>query len=92
MASANENATQGARKYERSGQRNIPSALGMGDAVDFQLTIGKKKRRSPREQLATRVRTGIKDVPGGKVFTPMSPELSAGLTTSRRSAKCRRRS
>ena len=81
MASANDNATQGARKYERSGQRNIPSALGMGDAVDFQMTIGKKTVEARVKQLATRVRSGIKDIPGGKVFTPMSPELSAGLTT-----------
>jgi selenocysteine lyase/cysteine desulfurase len=81
MASANENATQGARKYERSGQRNIPSALGMGDAIDFQMMIGKQNVEPRVKQLATRVKNGIKDVPGGKVYTPMSPELSGGLTT-----------
>jgi selenocysteine lyase/cysteine desulfurase len=81
MASANENPDQGARKYERSGQRNIPSALGMGDAVDFQLAIGKQNIETRVKQLATRVKTGIKDIPGGKVYTPMSPELSGGLTT-----------
>jgi selenocysteine lyase/cysteine desulfurase len=81
MMSANENASQGARKYERSGQRNIPTALGMGDAVDFQATIGKKHIEARVKQLASRVRAGLKDIPGAKVYTPMSPELSGGLTT-----------
>ena len=81
MASANENASQGARKYERSGQRNIPSALGMGDAVEFQTLIGKKNIEARVKQLAVRVKNGIKDIPGGRLYTPTTPELSGGLTT-----------
>lgn len=81
MASANENATQGARKFERSGQRNIPSALGMGDAADFQLLIGKKHVEARVKQLALRLKTGLREIPGAKIYTPMSAELSGGLTT-----------
>lgn len=81
MAEAAEDAKPSARKYERSGQRNVPSALGMGDAVDFQLTIGKNNVEKRVKQLALRFKIGLKDIPGAKVHTSMSPELSAGLTT-----------
>jgi selenocysteine lyase/cysteine desulfurase len=81
MASANENATQGARKFERSGQRNVPSALGMGDAADFQMLIGKKNVEARVKQMALRLKTGLKDIPGAKIYTPMSADLSGGLTT-----------
>jgi selenocysteine lyase/cysteine desulfurase len=82
MISANPPAAeQGARKYERSGQRNIPTALAMGDAVDFHLTIGKKNIEARVKQLALRFKTGLKEIPGAQVHTSMSPELSGGLTT-----------
>jgi selenocysteine lyase/cysteine desulfurase len=81
MMSAHEDPKMGARKYERSGQRNIPSALGMGDAVDFQLAIGKKNVEARVKQLALRFKTGLKDIPGAQIYTSMSPELSGGLTT-----------
>ena len=70
-----------ARKYERSGQRDIPSALGMGDAIDFQNAIGKPTIEARVRQLATRFRTGLKDIPGVKLGTSMTPELNSSLTT-----------
>jgi selenocysteine lyase/cysteine desulfurase len=45
------------------------------------MAIGKQNVETRVKQLATRVKNGIKDVPGGTVYTPMSPELSGGLTT-----------
>jgi selenocysteine lyase/cysteine desulfurase len=53
----------------------------MGDAVDFQMLIGKKNVEARVKQIAARVKNGLKDIPGAKVYTPMSPELSGGLTT-----------
>ena len=70
-----------ARKYERSGQRDIPSALGMGDAVDFHNAIGKATVEARVRQLATRFRTGLKDIPGVRLGTSMTAELNGGLTT-----------
>lgn len=72
---------KGARKYERSGQRNIPSALGMGDAIAFQLAIGKKTVEARVRQLALLFKEGLRQVPGAVLHTSLSPELSAGLTT-----------
>lgn len=72
---------EGARKYERSGQRDIPSALGMGDAMDFQLAIGKPNVEARVKQLAHRFKTGLQEIPDAALYTPLDPELSGGLTT-----------
>jgi len=71
----------GARKYERSGQRNIPTALGMGAAVDFHSAVGKKNIEMRDRELNMRVKMGLKDIPGVKVWTPSPAELSTGVTT-----------
>lgn len=70
-----------ASKFERSGQRNIPSLRGMGDAIDFHNVIGKQNVEARIRQLAARLKNGLAEIPGVKVGTPMSPELSGGLTT-----------
>lgn len=80
MWNEDEKPDLGAKKYERSGQRDIPSALGMGDAIDFQSAIGKATVEGRVRQLSTRFRAGLKDVPGVKIGTSMTPELNGGLT------------
>ena len=72
---------EGARKYESSGQRHMPSALGMGDALDFHLAIGKTNIEHRVRQLATRLKDGLTDIPGVGVGTSGSAEMSGGLTT-----------
>lgn len=72
--------TEGARRYEEYGQRNIPSALGMAAAVKFHKTIGKKNIETRVRQLSTRLKEGLKEIPGVKLWTSMDPKLSAGLT------------
>ena len=72
---------QGARKYESSGQRHLPSALGMGDALDFQLAIGKTNIETRIRQLAKRLKDGLGDLPAVGLGTSGSAEMSGGLTT-----------
>jgi selenocysteine lyase/cysteine desulfurase len=71
---------RGARKYEEFGQRDVPSALGMGAAIDLQLAIGKKNIEARDRALSTRLRNGLKDIPGVKLWTSNDPVLSTGLT------------
>ena len=71
---------RGARKYEEFGQRDVPSALGMGAAIDLQLAIGKKNIEARDRALSTRLRNGLKDIPGVKLWTSNEPSLSTGLT------------
>jgi selenocysteine lyase/cysteine desulfurase len=71
---------RGARKYEEFGQRDVPSALGMGAAIDLQLAIGKKNIEARDRALSTRLRSGLKDIPGVKLWTSNDPALSTALT------------
>ena len=72
---------EGARKYEPSGQRHLPSLWGMGDALDFQLAIGQANIESRVRSLATRLKEGLRDIPGVGLGTSGSAEMSGGLTT-----------
>ena len=72
--------TQSARRYESVGQHNIPSVLGMEDAVDLQMTIGKRNIEERDRQLSNRLRAGLKDIPGVHLWTSTDRGLSAGLT------------
>jgi selenocysteine lyase/cysteine desulfurase len=73
-------ANFGARKYELGGQRHVPSALGIGHAVDFHDAIGKKNIEARARQLSTQLRKGLKDIPGVKMWTSNDPQFAAGLT------------
>ncbi|MGH9384171.1 MAG: aminotransferase class V-fold PLP-dependent enzyme [Vicinamibacterales bacterium] len=70
----------GAKKYEAFGQRDVPSALGMAAAVDLQLAIGKKNVEARGRQLSSRLRAGLKNIPGVKLWTSEDPKFAAGLT------------
>jgi selenocysteine lyase/cysteine desulfurase len=70
----------GAKKYEAFGQRDVPSALGMAAAVDLQLAIGKKNVEARGRQLSTRLRAGLKSIPGVKLWTSEDPKFAAALT------------
>jgi isopenicillin-N epimerase len=70
----------GAKKYEAFGQRDVPSALGMAAALDLQLAIGKKNVEERVRFLSTRLRNGLKEIPGVKLWTSNDPTLAAGLT------------
>jgi selenocysteine lyase/cysteine desulfurase len=69
-----------AGRYENCGQRNIPSALGMRTAVEFQNTIGKGNIETRVRELATRLKVGLNEIPGVTLQTSMDPRLGAGLT------------
>lgn len=77
----NDDPNLGARKYERSGQRHVPSARGMGDAVDFHTAIGKANIEARVHQLAERLKNGLREVPGVGLGTSLAREMSGGLTT-----------
>jgi len=70
-----------ARRYEQNGQYNIPAALGIGAALDLQLAIGKTNIEARARELATRLRSGLKEIRGAKLWTSVDPRFSANLTT-----------
>ena len=69
-----------ARRYESFGQRHIPSVLGMGAAIDLQNAIGKQNIEERDRALSNRLRDGLREIPGVKLWTSTDRGLSAGLT------------
>jgi selenocysteine lyase/cysteine desulfurase len=69
-----------AGRYEQCGQRNIPAALGLKTAIEFQNKIGPANIEARVRQLATRFREGLLEIPGVRLQTPMDPRMGAGLT------------
>ena len=70
----------GAKKYEAFGQRDVPSVLGMTAAVEMQNAIGKKNIEARVRFLSARLRAGLKQIPGVKMWTSEDPTFAAGLT------------
>lgn len=70
----------GAKKYEAFGQRDVPSVLGMTAAVEMQNAIGKGHIEARVRSLSARFRTGLKAIPGVKLWTSEDPAFAAGLT------------
>ena len=70
----------GAKKYEAFGQRDVPSVLGMTAAVEMHNAIGKKNIEDRVRYLSTRLRAGLKQIPGVKMWTSEDPKFAAGLT------------
>jgi selenocysteine lyase/cysteine desulfurase len=70
----------GAKKYEAFGQRDVPSVLGMTAAVEMQNAIGKKHIEDRVRFLSARLRAGLKQIPGVKLWTSEDPRFAAGLT------------
>lgn len=80
IASSGWEDTKSARRYERYGTRNIPEALGVGDAIDFQNIIGKDRVERRGRELATYLKKRLLEIDGVKLLTPMDPEMSAAIT------------
>jgi len=78
---ANPERVHSARRYERSGQINIPAALGVATALDLQLAIGKANIEARARQLGSRLRAGLKEIPGVKLWNSNDPRLSANITS-----------
>ena len=70
-----------ARIYDFGGQRNAPSVLGMGAALELQTTIGPAVIEARLRELNDPLREELAATPGVKLFTPADPRMSAALTT-----------
>ncbi len=80
IASGGWDRHQNARKYETVGQRAVPIILALGEAVDFQNSIGKARIEKRIKSLAGYLKRELKKIPGVKLHTSQDPYLSGGLT------------
>jgi selenocysteine lyase/cysteine desulfurase len=69
-----------ARKFETLSQRAEPLTFALGEALDFQLRIGKKRIERRIKALSAYLKKELVRIPGVRLHLPTDPYLSAGLT------------
>ncbi len=71
---------QDARKFETLSQRADALTIALGEAMDFQNSIGKQKAEKRIKALAGYLKRELKKIPGAKLHTSEDPYISGGLT------------
>jgi selenocysteine lyase/cysteine desulfurase len=71
------------RTFEQLGQRDDPTFMAMGTAVDFHMRIGKKKIEAQAKALAAAVKNELRKIPGVHMYSPAVPEISGPVVTFR---------
>jgi len=69
-----------AGKYESGSTRCLAGQLGFGEAVKFQVAIGKVRIEERLMALSNYFREKAAGIPGIKLFSSLDPSLSAALT------------
>ena len=71
----------GARKYEMSGQQNLPSVSGLGTAIRLHERIGKARIEARVRALSEQLREGLAAIPEVRLWTSTDHRFAAGLTS-----------
>jgi selenocysteine lyase/cysteine desulfurase len=82
IVSGGRNTCKDARKYETHGQDADALIFALGEALDFQNAIGRKRIERRIKPLAGYLKQMARKIPGVKIRTPDDPYLSGGLTAS----------
>ena len=80
IANSGWDTREGALRLGTIGQRADPLVFALGEAVDFQMTVGKARIERRIRSLATYLKEGLTQIPGVRLHTSMDPDLSGGLT------------
>jgi selenocysteine lyase/cysteine desulfurase len=73
---------KGARKFESLGQRDDAALAAIATAAEFHFTIGAERVQSRLTELATALKTGLREA-GIDLVTPLDSSLSAGVCVVR---------
>jgi selenocysteine lyase/cysteine desulfurase len=71
---------ENARKFETLGQRADALTIALGEAVDFQNSIGRTRIERRIKALAGYLKRELKKIPGVNLHTSEDPYISGGLT------------
>ena len=80
IANSGWDTAQGSTRLEALGQRADPLVFALGEAVDFQTTVGRERIHRRIHSLATRLKEGLAEIPGVRLHTSMDDYLACGLT------------
>jgi selenocysteine lyase/cysteine desulfurase len=67
------------RKFESLGTRSFPIEQGIGEAINFHLSIGKKRKEERIHYLKNYWASRVKEVPGVKLHTSLKPQYSCAI-------------
>jgi selenocysteine lyase/cysteine desulfurase len=67
------------RKFESLGTRSFPIEQAVGQAVDFHLAIGTRRKQERLKYLKAYWSEQVKDMPGIRFYTSLRPERSCAL-------------
>jgi selenocysteine lyase/cysteine desulfurase len=67
------------RKFETIGTRSFPIEQGIGEAINFQLAIGKKRKEERIRYLKNYWAERVKDMPGVKIHTSLQSKYSCAI-------------
>jgi len=76
-------AVGASRTFEQLGQRDDPTFMAMGEAIDFHMRIGKKKIEAQAKALAAAVKKELVRIPGVHIYSPAASEISGPVVTFR---------
>jgi len=80
IASSGWDEYEDARRFETLGQRADALVIALGEALDFQNAIGRRRIEKRIKALAGYLKRELSKIPGVRLHTPEDPYLSAGLT------------
>jgi len=67
------------RKFEALGTRSFPIEQGIGEAINFHEAIGSARKQERIFYLKNYWATRVRDIPGVKLHTSLSPEFSCAI-------------
>jgi isopenicillin-N epimerase len=70
----------GMYRFMQYGTGNASLLVGLDAALDFHNRIGPERVRKRIRSLADRLRTGLKQIPGASINSPVHPEMCGAMT------------
>lgn len=81
LLSAPEPDSAGITKFENLGTRSFAAEMAIGNAIDFQMLIGSKRKEERLRYLKNYWCEKVKNIPKLKFYTSLKPEYSCAIAT-----------
>jgi len=67
-------------RLSQRGTANLSLLFGLDEALDFHFELGPERVYARIKNLGDYLRTRLREVPGVKIFSPLHPQMAAGIT------------
>ncbi|MCB0482582.1 MAG: aminotransferase class V-fold PLP-dependent enzyme [Flavobacteriales bacterium] len=69
-------------KFENLGTRSVPAEVAIGQAINFHLAIGAKRKQERLHELKNYWISKVEKLPGIRIYTSKDPKFSGALATA----------